>query len=82
MFRLVSIANNIVCCNLQGIHTVENVYKDLGLIKIITLAPELKHALDVIKYLHERGIVVSLGKFITYLFYAKYNLLICTYLFI
>ena len=32
-----------------------------NLIKIVTIAPELEHALDLIKYLHESQVIASLG---------------------
>lgn len=41
--------------------TVEKVYGNLDSIKIITIAPEIEGALDVIKQLTNRGIIVSIG---------------------
>lgn len=47
---------------MQGIDTVKEVYGSLDNIKIITLAPELEDAEDVIQKLSSQGIVVSVGK--------------------
>ncbi|XKL64746.1 hypothetical protein PGB90_004832 [Kerria lacca] len=45
----------------EGMKTVEKVYGNLDSIKIITIAPEIEGALDVIKQLTNRGIIVSIG---------------------
>lgn len=45
----------------DGIETLRTFYNHLDNIAIITLAPELPGALDVIGYLSEKGVVVSLG---------------------
>jgi N-acetylglucosamine-6-phosphate deacetylase len=45
----------------KGIDTVKEVYGSLDNIKIITLAPELEDAEDVIQKLSSQGIVVSVG---------------------
>ncbi|XP_039270598.2 N-acetylglucosamine-6-phosphate deacetylase-like [Styela clava] len=45
----------------NGIKTVEDVYGSLECIKMLTIAPELPNASEVIKQLVQRGIVVSLG---------------------
>ncbi|KAL0274135.1 UNVERIFIED_CONTAM: hypothetical protein PYX00_006631 [Menopon gallinae] len=45
----------------KGIESLLGVYKSLENISIITLAPEINGALDVIEYLSKKGIVVSLG---------------------
>ena len=45
----------------DGIETLHTFYGHLDNIAIVTLAPELSGALDVIGYLSEKGVVVSLG---------------------
>nr|XP_002130591.1 N-acetylglucosamine-6-phosphate deacetylase-like [Ciona intestinalis] len=46
---------------LTGCDSVLEVYGDLTNVKIVTLAPELDNACEVIKMLSEKGIIVSLG---------------------
>lgn len=45
----------------QGIDSLLAVYKSLENITIVTLAPEITGALEVIEYLSKNGTVVSLG---------------------
>uniref|UniRef100_T1IK78 N-acetylglucosamine-6-phosphate deacetylase n=1 Tax=Strigamia maritima TaxID=126957 RepID=T1IK78_STRMM len=45
----------------NGFKDVENMYGDLSNVCLVTLAPELPFALDIIKELSLRGITVSLG---------------------
>ena len=44
-----------------GVETLQTFYHHLDNIAIVTLAPELPGALDVISYLKEKDVVVSLG---------------------
>ena len=44
-----------------GIQTLEDVYSTLDAVSIVTLAPELNHADEVVRALVERGITVSVG---------------------
>jgi N-acetylglucosamine-6-phosphate deacetylase len=46
---------------LSGDFTPEEVYGDLERVKIVTLAPEIPGAMDMIAALHARGILVSAG---------------------
>jgi len=46
-----------------GMDTVRQVYGSLDSAAIVTLAPELPGAMDVIRQLTSHGIVVSLGDF-------------------
>lgn len=46
----------------QGIKTVVDVYGILNDVRIITLAPEIEGAIEVIPKLVQQGITVSLGK--------------------
>lgn len=52
---------NYIITPTDGIKTVEDVYGSLENIKMVTIAPELPKASEVIKHLVERGIIVSLG---------------------
>ena len=45
----------------EGQKSVDDCYGDLSNIKIVTMAPELEGALDSIKYLTSRNVVVSMG---------------------
>ena len=47
----------------NGISDVLSVYKSLDNVAMVTIAPEIPGALEVIAELHRKGIVVSLGKF-------------------
>jgi N-acetylglucosamine-6-phosphate deacetylase len=46
----------------NGMQDVQRVYGNLENVSIITLAPELTGALDVVKQLTASGITVSVGK--------------------
>ena len=46
----------------QGLQDLEAVYGDLSHVSIVTLAPELPGASDVIGQLVDYGVTVSLGK--------------------
>lgn len=45
----------------QGIDSLLDVYKSLENIAIVTLAPEIKGATQVIQQLSKRGVVVAVG---------------------
>jgi N-acetylglucosamine-6-phosphate deacetylase len=47
----------------NGISDVQQVYGNLDHVAIVTLAPELSGALDVVKQLTASGITVSLGMY-------------------
>lgn len=47
--------------NKQGVQTILDTYGSLENIKIITLAPEKRGALDAISELSKRGIICALG---------------------
>ena len=51
----------------DGVQSLENVYGCLDDVSIITLAPELNHAHEIIHHLTQRRIVVSLGNVPNYL---------------
>lgn len=48
----------------QGIESLLDTYGSLDNTKIITLAPEIAHSMEIILELKNRGIVVSVGTFI------------------
>lgn len=47
---------------LQGFETVKEVYGPLANVNLVTLAPELPNALEVIERLCQEKIIVCLGK--------------------